>query len=179
MDSPLYLVRHGEIEAPDSIRFADGDRPLSEAGASKILNLANELKQHAVRPVLILHSPLLRAVQTASIISEALKTKPQSWDLLAGDLPPDRWGKELSPYFSNGSASDSHGVMLVGHEPSLAGLIAAVTNISPYALEFSRGTFVELGISSLLPTISGRVRAVISPKWADLNGPTLPSAERD
>ncbi len=168
MESRLFLVRHGEVEAPDSIRYSNGDRPLSDVGAEQISLLARELKKHGVKPAQILHSPLLRAVQTATIISDTVESHLHSWDLLADDISPARWGTELAPYFAEKSSPDTGGIMLVGHEPNLLGLIAAATAISPYAIDFSRGTLVELTISALSPSVRGRIKTVISSAWVDL-----------
>jgi len=69
----IYFVRHGVTsftEEPE--RFCGvSDPPLSNHGHAQISSLADAL-EGIVNPSLVLHSPLRRAVQTASILAEQL-----------------------------------------------------------------------------------------------------------
>lgn len=63
----LWLVRHGETEGRSSIRFhGSGDVLLSAEGRAQMRALAPLLR--GLAPALVVHSPLLRAVESASIL---------------------------------------------------------------------------------------------------------------
>lgn len=62
----VYLVRHGETEGESSIRFhGRNDVRLNEAGRRQIRGLARWLP---AGPVPVVHSPLLRARESAAIL---------------------------------------------------------------------------------------------------------------
>lgn len=74
----IYFVRHGATpftEEPE--RFCGiSDPPLSARGYEQVRQFAKSLAG-TVNPSLILHSPLIRAVQTARLLSEKLGCKPK------------------------------------------------------------------------------------------------------
>lgn len=64
----LWLVRHGETEGQSSIRFhGSGDVRLSDEGRAQIVALAAWLQ--GVPFARIVHSPLVRAAESASILA--------------------------------------------------------------------------------------------------------------
>lgn len=66
----LWLVRHGETEGQSSIRFhGRNDVALSDAGRAQIRALARLLA--GVPFVRVVHSPLVRAAESASILAAA------------------------------------------------------------------------------------------------------------
>lgn len=109
----LYLVRHGDAlgGGPD-----DG-RPLSEWGRSQVQDVARQaLERGDCRPVQILHSPKLRAVETARILADVLRPPDGAMrhDGLTPDDDPWTWSLPL--------ARLEHDVMLVSHMPFVAAL---------------------------------------------------------
>lgn len=82
LDAVLAFVRHGESEWVAQGRFqGQGDPPLSELGRRQALLTARRIARRARRPALplpagppraILHSPLSRAAETASLIGRAI-----------------------------------------------------------------------------------------------------------
>ncbi|MEO8539087.1 MAG: histidine phosphatase family protein [bacterium] len=72
MSSRLYFARHGESSANRSRAFAnrEGAFPLTALGISQAREVAVRLRSAGV--TVIRSSPLLRAVQTAEIVAEAL-----------------------------------------------------------------------------------------------------------
>jgi phosphohistidine phosphatase len=68
-DMNLYLVQHAEAKKEDE----DPLRPLSEKGIFDIQKIALYLSMLSVNVDAILHSPKLRAKQTAEILFRALK----------------------------------------------------------------------------------------------------------
>lgn len=69
MHTTFYFVRHGQVENPHNIVYARLPRfRLSEIGRQQAAGAANILR--SVRPAAIFSSPMLRARQTAEIISQ-------------------------------------------------------------------------------------------------------------
>lgn len=65
----LYLARHGETDFNAQLRYQGStDMPLNELGWSQARSLAERVPQEVTR---IVASPLLRAQQTASFVSQA------------------------------------------------------------------------------------------------------------
>lgn len=63
----LYLVRHGETVGESSIRYhGSNDVALSDRGRAQVAHLVPLLA--AVDPVAVVHSPLVRAVESAQIL---------------------------------------------------------------------------------------------------------------
>ncbi|ABS54827.1 phosphohistidine phosphatase, SixA [Methanoregula boonei 6A8] len=117
----LYLLRHGKAgQSPGG--FDDNTRPLTAEGKKEIRNAGRFLKKRKIRFDGIATSPLLRARETAEIVAKVTGAKedPAIWDELAPNGDPDTLCYQASQY------GDDAVLLLVGHEPSLAGLISRV-----------------------------------------------------
>lgn len=112
----LYLVRHGEAMDAQS----NPERPLSEMGASKIETFAQVVGKHSSELNLILHSPKLRASQTAEIFAKHLN--PASVKAQADMLPSDSIQSIIDLIDAL-----THNTMLVGHLPYLSFLALELT----------------------------------------------------
>jgi phosphohistidine phosphatase len=109
----LYLVQHAAAKPEQE----DPSRPLSEKGFADIQKVAALLgRMQAIRVSAIMHSGKTRALQTAQVIAQALKTQapPQTTDGLAPLDSPAIWAGRL--------AQQENDLMLVGHLPHLAKL---------------------------------------------------------
>lgn len=63
----LHLVRHGDTVGESSVRYhGSNDVPLSDTGRAQVASLVPLLQ--GVAPVAVVHSPLVRAVESASIL---------------------------------------------------------------------------------------------------------------
>lgn len=70
----LYLVRHGQNQDNrDGILNGHRDLPLTDLGISQAKNLAQHLKNENTNFDFVLSSPLVRAYETAKIITDTLK----------------------------------------------------------------------------------------------------------
>lgn len=69
----FYMIRHGETEA-NAARIMAGslDSPLTDNGRRQAREAAGLISALSVRPTLIVHSPLSRARETASIINDQM-----------------------------------------------------------------------------------------------------------
>ncbi len=108
----LYLVRHGEAKG----ELEDIARPLSDKGVADVNKISVFLSKLHITVAQIHHSNKLRAVQTAKILSEHIKST-NGTEEMSGLLPMDEpriWFKRLETIDDD--------VMLVGHLPHLGGL---------------------------------------------------------
>ncbi len=112
----LLLVRHAIAQERDDFARTgrnDGDRPLTEKGRRRMQLAAKGLRSLIDEIDLLTTSPLIRAAETADIISEEFGgTSVEEVEMLAMG-PADAF---LSWYRI---ASDSGLVVVVGHEPYL------------------------------------------------------------
>jgi len=108
----VYLVRHAiALEALPG--QSDNARPLSEEGLERFRQVVGGLKKLGVRLDHLYHSPKLRAVQTADLLTPVLDGQSEVTPYLADSPGPELLG------IIQGSS-----VALVGHEPWISDLCA-------------------------------------------------------
>lgn len=126
----IYLARHGEaVEALENPR-----RPLSAKGRAEVERMASFLARGGVRPRRVIHSPKLRASETAAILARVLApglTLEESEGLGPEDSPErlvasaKNWAAAAK--VANGPANAAgNDVLVVGHMPFMAGALAAL-----------------------------------------------------
>lgn len=108
----LYLVQHGHSLAKE----IDPNQGLSEAGREQIVQVANLASNAGITISTIYHSRKLRALQTAKLFSEYLKT--DRIEEIDGLSPLDNV-KTFADHFHFANRS-----MIVGHLPFLGRLSA-------------------------------------------------------
>ena len=118
----LYFLRHGEADWPHWTR-PDDERPLTDFGKKEVRQVAKFLSRLKVKPNLVVSSPLPRALQTAEVAAEQLKTKLRQDEA----LEPGFGISELRTLLKR---HDSKVLMLVGHEPDFTSVISALTDAS-------------------------------------------------
>jgi phosphohistidine phosphatase len=114
----IYFFRHGiALDREDPSASSDEVRPLTEEGIKKTRVAAEGLKRMEIPFDRIFTSPWLRAIQTASILSEVLYLSP------AQELPELAGNK--TPADLLGALAKHHGkrTLLVGHEPLLSATV--------------------------------------------------------
>ena len=90
----IYLVRHGESEGNKKGFYQDPEVPLSEEGVKQGHIVVGRLKKHRID--IIYSSPMVRAKQTAEIISDQLKIPIELWENLKEIRNPSEiWGKPI------------------------------------------------------------------------------------
>src|SRR5580700_4335079 len=116
----LLIVRHAVACERDRQRWpSDGARPLSPAGIRRARKAASGLKEFSKAPDRLLTSPLVRARQTAQILTD-----------IAG-WPQAEEAPELSPGESAPAVLSLLGkvrgklVAVVGYQPELGALLTA------------------------------------------------------
>jgi phosphohistidine phosphatase len=116
----LLIIRHAIAFERDRHRWADdGARPLSPAGLSRSRKAAAGLKELCKVPDRLLSSPLIRARQTAKILTEVA-----SWPAaeIAPELAP---GESAAAVLTLLAMDRSMRIAVVGHQPDLSALLAA------------------------------------------------------
>jgi phosphohistidine phosphatase len=110
----LYILRHATAE--EAANSDDGARQLTERSKEKMRGAAAGLRAMGLKFDVILTSPLVRAAETAEIVSAAYENNPppQVVPALATGVPANEAVTAL-----RGFAKDDH-VMIVGHEPQLS-----------------------------------------------------------
>lgn len=169
----IYLVRHGiavgrEEDMPDTLR------PLTEKGRRRFRKTARAFARLGRKIGLILTSPLVRAVQTAEIL--AGETKHGDVGVL----------EELDPKFGIRSlleavakrADGTQSIALVGHDPQLSSVLAALTGVPVEDLDFKKGAIVRLDTADPSEAGSADARWSLNPRSKNARkGPPLVKAE--
>jgi phosphohistidine phosphatase len=149
----LYFLRHGEADWPGWTK-PDDERPLTDFGKKEVRQVAKFLDRLNVKPDLIVSSPLPRALQTAEVAAEQLKTKLRQDEA----LEPGFGISELSTLLKR---HHSKALMLVGHEPDFSSVISALTG------GFIKMSKAGIALVDLDPeTEKGRLLWLFPPKFA-------------
>jgi phosphohistidine phosphatase len=116
----LLIIRHAIAFERDRHRWADdAARPLSPAGIRRSRKSAAGLKDLCKAPDRLLSSPLIRASQTARILTEVA-----GWPRaeIAPELQP---GQGPAAVLTLLSKDRSQRIAIVGHQPDLSALLTA------------------------------------------------------
>ena len=149
----LYFLRHGEADWPGWTK-PDDERPLTDFGKKEVRQVAKFLNRLNVKPDLVVTSPLPRALQTAEIAAEQLKTKLRQDEA----LEPGFGISELSTVLKR---HRSKVLMLVGHEPDFSSVISALTG------GFIKMSKAGVALIDIDPeTEKGRLLWLFPPKFA-------------
>ena len=114
----LLLIRHAPAVRTGTGGFRDHDRPLTRRGRHRFRSAARGLSRIASRPDVLLTSPLVRARDTAEIVAAAFKRVTPRIEPALGQDDVDVLVTALKKYRPDAT------VALVGHEPTLSGLLA-------------------------------------------------------
>lgn len=135
----VYVMRHAEaVEGSDTIR--DEWRYLTEKGRVAAKKVSAVIAKYGPKPRLTITSPLTRAVQTAEIVAQnaCRKNVVVSSGLLLPGSDMDALIKHLK------GCGDAKRVMLVGHEPQLGSLVAALLERRDDSIQLKKGACVAL-----------------------------------
>jgi len=108
----LYVLRHGDAVQNSSLH--DSERPLSDLGKLQAEAAGRFLRSSNIRVDRILSSPLIRAVETATIVQKALNL---SYAEQSEYLVPGTRKNEL---FELINSKNGNSILLAGHEPHLS-----------------------------------------------------------
>ena len=122
----LFLVHHAE--AVDAL--IDPQRPLTDGGRTHAERTAASAAGRGAKPAVIWHSGKLRARQTAEFFWRACN--PLAELAAAHGLQPD----DPPQWIADTVAGEAREIMLVGHMPHLARLLALLRGPAAPAAEF-------------------------------------------
>ena len=131
----LYLLRHGVAVARGTPGCRDEDRPLTKDGAEEMALEARGIRKLVLGFDAIVTSPLKRANDTAHIVAQAFGSGEKVKEL-AG-LAPGGKISEIQTYIERFHSCQR--VLLVGHEPHLGSLIAALLSVKQPPVELKKG----------------------------------------
>jgi phosphohistidine phosphatase len=116
----LLIIRHAIAFERDPDRWPDdAARPLTPAGIRRSRKAAAGIKTLCNAPDRLLSSPLIRARETAGILTEAADwPRPE----IVPELKPGKGADTVLALLAKGSAKR---IAIVGHEPDLSLLLAA------------------------------------------------------
>jgi len=124
----LSLLRHADAGDPYAWQGEDAARPLSGKGRRQAERLGAHLATIGFEVDVILTSPKLRALETATLVAEALGLEPEV---------DDRLGSSLSIELLNDLLAGRHpgrSAMLVGHDPDFSELLGELIGIEDLPL---------------------------------------------
>jgi phosphohistidine phosphatase len=165
-----YLIRHG-IAADAAPDGSDNARALTREGIADLRAEAAGLQRLKVVFDLVLTSPLVRALQTAEMLSGELDGKPRivMSAALSTAGSADAVTAELGKFALSGSASQYRRVALVGHEPGMGALAASWLGARA-AIPFERGAICRIDFRSSVAAAHGELRWFLTPRMLILMG---------
>jgi phosphohistidine phosphatase len=152
----VTLFRHAKSGEKDNPNIDDFDRPLSEKGLKTAPKIGAALRERGLRPNLVLCSPSVRTRQTLTLAAA------EAWD----NPPRLRFDQKLyeasaSILFKalNAVSEDVAHVMIVGHNPGLQDLAAAL---------IESGSAERKQLKASFPPASVAHFACGAERWAEL-----------
>ncbi len=150
----LVIIRHAQAEHAGPAH-SDFDRALTRRGVKDAGRSANAIASFDLpRPVSVVTSPKVRALETARIVAARLDAgEPRTLAILKGDHDPDSILRELAA--QDGVAS----LIVVGHMPDLGYVLARL--LRPGAnggVALATGGYVWVEVDAIPPTEPALVR---------------------
>jgi len=151
----LLLFRHGEAEELSSVG-SDARRRLTPHGEEENRLALEAIRRAGVRPDAIVHSPLVRAAQTAQAAAKAL-------DPPAGVHADDRLagGAGLGEVQEIARDYPVETLMLVGHNPDFSTIVGDLLGGARVAVKTSGVACIDLPVVELG---AGELQWLIKPK---------------
>jgi len=159
----LLILRHAIAFPRDAKRWPDDNkRPLKTEGVKRARRAAAGLKRIAVRPALVLTSPLVRARDTAAIFAQAAHwPEAMECEALSPGASPEA---VLEVLRQRGAKADC--VAVVGHQPHLGRVLALCLrgDARPEAFELKKSAMACLQFDGLPRAGQATLTALLSPR---------------
>lgn len=116
----IYILRHGKAGVADPGTMNDSTRALTTRGREEIERIAAWMRDRDPKVTVIATSPLVRARETASIVSRitGLADRQEIWDELSLGVQPEAVVGKISRLPPESTP------LLIGHEPQLSSLVS-------------------------------------------------------
>ncbi len=132
----IYLLRHGVAEdAGPSTDYRDEPRRLTPEGIHKMEAEARGMVALGIAADVVLHSPLVRCVETAQIVAEALSVPLRAHPALAPGADVDAVTDQAAAH------PDADALMFCGHEPDMSSITGDLTG---GYVDFKKGTLAVI-----------------------------------
>jgi len=161
----LYLMRHGEAGKRVPVAAKDTVRALTAAGRQEVEEVGEAMAKLGYGFDVVATSPLKRAKETASIISEAMnrKNRVEEWS----ELSPE--GSRSALYRRLTSVRPGSKVLCVGHEPYLTIAMGEITGrgadgSAGFRISLKKAGLAKLLVTGFNPRISGELRWLLTPR---------------
>ena len=154
----LWLARHGESVDPDESP-TDFDRVLTDNGRRQVTELTRWLTTRDPHPELILHSPLVRARQTAEAMANEIGSEFITLRV-ENALSP---GVDAQRLLRTLASLDVERVVCVGHQPDMSHCLAEM--IGGGDVGFMPGTIAGIEFPGPIVLHGGRLRWLADPQW--------------
>ena len=136
----IYLVRHAWAGQSGDPRYPDDElRPLTDKGRKRFRRMARKLVKRGVNPQALATSALVRAKETADILSEQCPACPPVTVLV--DLSP---GGRLEPLLEWTRRQAVAEVAWVGHAPDVEELATALIGAEHGQIRFEKGAVAAI-----------------------------------
>jgi phosphohistidine phosphatase len=157
----LYIVRHGiAIDRDDPKCPSEAERYLTEEGVEKTKQVAKGIAALEVHADLMISSPYVRAMQTATIFASALdypKQKIRTTDSLLPGAEPGAFLRELA------REKNASVVFCFGHAPHVDALLAACVGAQHHITSLKKAGVAFVELRRLSPP-SGQLVWLATPK---------------
>lgn len=135
----VFLVRHGDADADIPDGLSDEARALTIKGRQTVVAHFKELAERFGKPDWVLCSPLVRAVQTATLLTVAMNYEG-----------PVRAHRSLVPDGPVGAldtlleAHQGETLVLIGHQPSMGAMAAHLLGLQAFPRAVYPGTVIAI-----------------------------------
>ena len=153
----LYLVRHSIAES-FSVDVKDFDRNLTEEGKAVINKVSTAWKNYIKDLDVILTSPLVRAVQTAEMISKNLQANPNI--IKDNNLGT---GSRTADLIDLINSLDYKNVMVVGHQPDLSIHLKNLCSNGSLNVDFQPATLAQIEFGNSIKFGKGILNYLVPP----------------
>lgn len=135
----IFLVRHGDADAEIPEGLGDEARALTAKARQNTFAHMASLAERMGKLDLILTSPLVRAVQTAQLLSLAQKHEGplRAHRSLLPDMPVGSLDAVLKDHAGEN-------LVLVGHQPSMGAMAAHLLGMQTFPRQVNPGTVIGL-----------------------------------
>lgn len=159
----LLVIRHAIAEDRDEFAESgqpDDERPLTDAGRRKMKGAARGLRKVVDSIDHLATSPLVRAVQTAEIISDAFDIGPaEAIPHLSPDARPEDFSRWIAVH------SDKAVVAVVGHEPNLSSLVSwLIAGTGASRIELKKGGACLVSFDGKVEASQGSLSWLMTPR---------------
>lgn len=156
----LLFVRHAKAMERDMFLGADDLlRPLTEEGRKKARNGFGALARFYQKPMAILTSKAVRAIETAEILNDAFGGDVEiiQTPLLNPGASIEELKEIVIPKFD-----EERCLAIVGHEPDFSFIISQLISKDDVAIEVKKASVIEIEIDRYF---HGELRFMIPPKF--------------